>query len=163
MDLGEVPMMGTPWRSRSAARFFLIADVEDVFEGEGFEEEFVGGVVIGGDGLGVGVDHDGLVAEFLECEGGVDAAVVELDALADSVRSAAEDDDFLFVGRACFVFVAVGGVEVGGVGFEFGGAGIDEAVGGDDAFGFAFGADVVFVDAACFGELAVGEAEFFGA
>ena len=126
-----------------AVGFFLIADVEHVFECERLEEEFVGGVVVGGDGLGVRVHHDGLVAEFLQREGGVDAAVVELDALADAVRSAAEDDDFLFVRLAGFVFVAVGGVEIRRVGLELRGAGIDEAVGRDDAFGFALGADRV--------------------
>src|SRR5262249_38867640 len=37
-----------------------VADVEDVLDGQGLEEEVVGGVVVGGDGFGVGVDHDGL-------------------------------------------------------------------------------------------------------
>ena len=126
-----------------AEGFFLVADVEHVFERERLEEEFVGGVVVGGDGLGVRVHHDGFVAEFLQREGGVDAAVVELDALADAVRAAAEDDDFLFVRLAGFVFVAVGGVEIRRVGLELGGAGVDEAVAGDDAFRFALGADGV--------------------
>ena len=72
-----------------AVGFFLFADVEDVLEGEGLEVELVAGVVVGGDGLGVGVDHDGLVAEFFQGERGVDTAVVELDALADAVRSTA--------------------------------------------------------------------------
>ena len=38
----------------------LLADVEHVFEGERLEVELVTGVVVRGDGLGVGVDHDGL-------------------------------------------------------------------------------------------------------
>ena len=146
-----------------AVRFFLIADVEHVFERERLEEELVGGVVVGGNGFRVGVHHDGLVAELLHGEGGVHAAVVELDALADSVRTAAEDDDLLLVGLAGFVFVAVGRVEIRRVGFELGGAGIDEAVGRDDADGFAFGADVVFGGAAW--HLAIWRSEkpsFFG-
>src|SRR2546422_10477933 len=39
------------------------------------------------------VDHHRLEAFFPEREGRVTAAVVELDALADAIRSAAEDDD----------------------------------------------------------------------
>ena len=68
-------------------------DLEDVLEGQRLEVEAVGGVVVGGDGLGVAVDHDGLVAGLGQREAGVAAAVVELDALADAVGAAAEDDD----------------------------------------------------------------------
>jgi hypothetical protein len=41
-----------------AVGLFVVADVEDVLEGERLEEEFVGGVVVGRDGLGVRVDHE---------------------------------------------------------------------------------------------------------
>ena len=145
-----------------AVRLFLVADVEDVLEGQRLEEQLVGGVVVGRDGLGVRVHHDGLVAEFLQCEGGVDAAVVELDALADPVRTAAEDDDLLSVGLAGLVLVAVGRVEVRRVGLELRGAGVDQAVGRDQPGGLALGADVVLVDAAGEGDLAVGETEALG-
>ena len=115
-----------------AVGLFVVADVEDVFQRERLEEEFVGGVVVGGDGLGVGVDHQRFVADFAEGKGGVDATVVEFDALADAVGAATEDHDFLFGAGADFVEeVVVGGVVVGRVGFEFGGAGVDEAVGGE--------------------------------
>ena len=61
----------------------------------------------------------------------MDAAVVELDPLPDAVGAAAEDHDFLFVGIADFVeLVVVRGIIVRRVGFELGGAGVDEAVGG---------------------------------
>ncbi len=72
-----------------AVGLFLLANIEDVLEGERLEVELVAGVVVGGDGLGVGVDHDGLVSELFEGEGGVHAAVVELNSLADAVRSTA--------------------------------------------------------------------------
>ena len=39
-------------------------------------------------------------------EGGLDAAVIELDALADAVGAAAEDDDFFLLGDADFVIDA---------------------------------------------------------
>ncbi len=60
---------------------------------ERLEVEPVGGVVVGRDRLGVAVDHHGLVALRAEAARGVDAAVVELDPLADPVRAAAEDHD----------------------------------------------------------------------
>src|SRR3546814_3104845 len=41
--------------------------------------------------LRISVHHDGFIAGLAEGIGGVDAAVVELDALADAVRPAAED------------------------------------------------------------------------
>ena len=39
-----------------------VHDLEHVLEGQRLEVEPVGGVVVGGDGLGVAVDHHGLVA-----------------------------------------------------------------------------------------------------
>ena len=110
-------MMGTPSGLQSPCREVergLAAELDDDADrafsrwqmlrtsssSEGLEEELVAGVVIGGDGFGVGIDHDGFVPDFLEGEGGVDAAVIELDALADAVRAAAEDHDFLFVAES---------------------------------------------------------------
>ncbi len=72
-----------------------LEDLQHVLGGQRLEIEPVGGVVVGRDGLRVAVDHDGLVAGILEREAGVAAAIVELDALADAVRAAAEDDDLL--------------------------------------------------------------------
>ena len=76
-----------------AERLLLLHDVEDVFQGQRLEVQTVGGVVVGRDRLGVAVDHDRFHAQLAEREGGVHAAVVELDALADPVRARAEDDD----------------------------------------------------------------------
>src|SRR5262249_47930887 len=90
-----------------------IADVEDVFDREGLEEEHVACVVIGAHGLGIRIDHDrfdytwtslsetrirvserrGHVTELFKSETRVAATVVELDTLADTVGAAAEDDD----------------------------------------------------------------------
>src|SRR5204863_9794171 len=72
-----------------APAFFPLVNVQDVFEGERLEIQLVARVVVGGDRLGIGVDHEGLEAVFLERKRGVDAAIVELDALADAIRSAA--------------------------------------------------------------------------
>ena len=56
------------------------------------EVQAVRRVVVGRHGLGVAVDHHRLVAGVAQGEAGVDAAVVELDALADAVGTRAEDD-----------------------------------------------------------------------
>ena len=79
-------MIGTPARSSGtrqierrlpaelhdhAVGLLAVADVEHVFDRERLEEEHIGRVVIGADGLRVGVDHDRLEARFLEREGGV--------------------------------------------------------------------------------------------
>ena len=105
----------------------------DVLEGQRLEVEAVRGVVVGRDRLGVAVDHDGLEAGLRERVAGVDAAVVELDALPDPVGPAAEDRDLGPVGAERFVLVLVGRVEVGRLRLELGGAGVDRLVDGDDA------------------------------
>ena len=76
-----------------------VDDLQHVFRRQRLEIEPVGGVVVGRHRLRIAVDHDGLVARLLQREAGVAAAIVELDALADAVRPAAEDDDLLLVRR----------------------------------------------------------------
>ena len=72
-----------------------VDDRERVLERQRLEVELVRRVVVGADGFRVAVDHDGLEPVFLESQGRVHAAVVELDALPDPIRAAAEDDDLL--------------------------------------------------------------------
>ena len=76
-------------------RFFRVADVEDFFQGQGFEIQAIAGVVIGRNRLRIAVHHDRLAAEFLQRKRGVAAAVIELDALADAVRATAENHHLL--------------------------------------------------------------------
>ena len=72
------------------AFWFLDAhDFQHVFQGHRLKVQAVRGVVVGGDGFRVTVDHDGLVTVFAQRQRGVHAAVVKLDALADTVRPAA--------------------------------------------------------------------------
>ena len=61
------------------------------------------------------------------------ATVVELDALADTVRPAAEDHYLAAVRRDAFVLFLVGGIVIGRIGLELGGAGVNEFVGRYDA------------------------------
>src|SRR5208337_1598746 len=60
------------------------------------------------------------------------AAVVELDALSDAVRPAAQDDHFLAISWRCLVLFFVGRVKIGRVAFELRGAGVHALVHGLD-------------------------------
>src|SRR5690606_29705376 len=113
-----------------AHRVFFVDDFEHVFERERLEVQAIGSVVVGGDGFRVAIDHDGLVPVVAQGQGGVHAAVVELDALPDTVGAAAEHDDFLAVGRLRLALVFVRGIHVRGAGGELGRAGIDALVHG---------------------------------
>ena len=72
---------------------FQVADVQDMLQGEGLEVEPIAHVIVCGDGLRIAVDHDRLIAHVLQGKGGLRAAVVKLDSLADPVRAATQDDD----------------------------------------------------------------------
>ena len=78
-------------------------DLQHVLGGQRLEIQPVGGVVVGRHRFRVAVDHDGFIAGVVQREAGMAAAIVELDALADPVRSAAENDDLLRVGRRALV------------------------------------------------------------
>jgi hypothetical protein len=93
-------------------------DLEDVLEGQRLEVQPVGGVVVGGDGLGVAVDHHRLVAGVLQRLDGVHAGVVELDALPDPVRPRAEDQHRRLLPRLDLGLLVVGGVVVRRAGGE---------------------------------------------
>ncbi|MNV28159.1 hypothetical protein D3C71_1193410 [compost metagenome] len=87
------------------------------------------------------------------------AAVVKLDALADTVRAAAEDHDFIaVVGRIRFALVFVRGVHVGGVGGKFCGAGVHTFVDRVQVVLVAQLADFRFAHARQFSQTRVGEA-----
>lgn len=80
-----------------AACLLHLQDLDHVLGRQRLEIEPVGGVVVGRDRLRVAVDHDRFVAGLGQREAGVAAAIVELDALADAVGAAAEDDDLAAV------------------------------------------------------------------
>ena len=96
-----------------------------VLERQRLEVEPIGGVVVGRHRLGIAVDHHGLEPLGLEAEHRVTAAVIELDALADAVGAAAEDDDLLLVGRIGLAAVFEAAVEIRRERLELGGAGVD--------------------------------------
>ena len=110
---------------------FLVQDFKHVLLGQRLEIEAVRGVVVGGDRLGIAVDHDRLEPGVRERETGVAAAIVELDALADAVRPAAENDDLAIVGGARLAGRSaderrlIGRIHISGGRSEFRRAGVD--------------------------------------
>ena len=102
-----------------------------VLLGQGLEVQPVRGVVIGGHGLRIAIDHNGLEAGFLEGIGRVHAAVIELDPLADAVRAAAQYHHLVAVRRVGLAFgrrqpvALVGGIHIRRARGELGGAGVD--------------------------------------
>ena len=115
IESGLVPMIGTPARAERlgelerrlpavlhdhAERLLDVQDLHHVLERQRLEVQAVRSVVVGRDGLRVAVDHDGLEPVLAQRERRVHAAVVELDALADAIRAAAEDHDLAAVASA---------------------------------------------------------------
>ena len=78
-------------RHHDAVGALNVDDVHDVLVGERLKVQAVRGVVVGRDGLGVAVDHDGLKAAGRQRVARVHAAVVELDTLANAVGTGAQD------------------------------------------------------------------------
>ncbi len=140
---------------------FRFQDVQHIFQGHGLEKELVRGVIVGAHRFRVGIDHDALVPLFPQGKGGMHAAVVEFDALADPVRAAAQDDDFAFCRGSGLVLGFVGGIVVGRVGLEFGGAGIHELVDRQDVPVKTPFADSVLRCFPQFAQAAVGETPAF--
>ena len=161
--LGELERGLAAQRHDDAVGTLGIDDVHDVLVGERLEVQLVGGVVVGRHRLGVAVDHDGLVALVVQRVRGMDAAVVELDALADAVGAGAEDHDALFVARLDLGLVRVIGlVVVGGLARELGRARVDRLECGHDADTLAMRADGKLVGARQVRDLDVGQAVALG-
>ena len=143
-----------------APAFFTMINVQDILERKRLEKQLVARVVVGGDGLGVRVDHDGFEPFFLQSKGSMHTAVVKLDALANPVRAAAEDHHLLFlVGRDLVVSTVVGGVIVWRVSLELRRAGVDQPVAGLETKRLALGAHLVLSAVREVGDLSVGESE----
>ncbi len=122
-----------------------IADVQHVFDRQRFEEQDVRCVVVGADRFRVAVDHDRFDAHFLQGKRSVAAAIIELDALADSVGATTQNDDpFLVALGGDFGFGFVGAVVVRREGFEFSRTRVDTFVDRTDAHFQAFCSDLRF-------------------
>ena len=119
---------------KCAAALFDARDLDHILRRQRLEIEPVGGVVIGRHGLRIAVDHDRFDAGVAQAVGRVHAAVIELDSLADPVRSAAENDHLAPVAgiglalRRRETVPLVAGIHVRGLRWELGGAGVDALV-----------------------------------
>lgn len=122
-------------RDHHALGLLDIDDVHNVLEGQRLEIQLVGGIVVGRHGLGIAVNHDRLVPGVAKRIAGMHAAVIELDALPDTVRPGAQDHDALATRRGHgLVFVGIIGLVVVCRGArELGGAGVDRLERGHDA------------------------------
>ena len=107
----------------------MIINVEHILQSERLKIKFVARIVIGGNRFRIRIHHNRFESELAQSEGGVNAAIIEFNALADAVRAAAQNHDLALVALAPFVLIAIGGVVVGRVSFEFRRAGIDQAIG----------------------------------
>ena len=77
----------------NAGGLFHIDNGQHIFQRHRLKVEAVRGVVIGGDGLRVTVDHNGFVTVFPGSQRGMHTAVVKLDALTNAVWATADDHD----------------------------------------------------------------------
>ena len=93
----------------------------------------------------------------------VDAAVIKLDALADAVGAAAENHDLLGgVALDLVITAVVGGIIIRRVSLELGGAGIHQAVTGNEVQLLPQCADFVLGGTGQMGDLPVGKSERLG-
>ena len=155
-------------RHHDAVGSLNIDDIHDVLVGERLKVQTVRGVVVGRNGLGVAVDHDGLEAAGRQCVARVHAAVIELDTLANAVGAGAQDHRLGLVRRrglvgshallgirARAVDVLVRLVVVLRGARELRSAGIDRLHDGDHAQTLAVGAHKALIGAGQRGNLGV--------
>jgi hypothetical protein len=131
--------------------------VEHILAGQGLEIELVRGVVVGAHRFRVAVDHDAFHAHFAKGEGGMDAAIVEFDALADAVGPAAQDHHLFSRRHPGFALGFIGGIVIGCGGPKFRRTGVHQFVDRPDAHVFTSPLYHFFRDAGKMGDLVVGK------
>src|SRR5262249_50303456 len=139
--------------------FFLLVDIKNVFESQWFEVEFIACVVVGRNGFRVRVNHNGFKPFLSQRKRGMNAAVVKLDTLTNSIRTASEDHDSLAVASSRLVFFAISGIIIGSVGLELCGTGIDKTVGRKDCLPNPPRSYLGFGGIGKMGNLSIGESE----
>ena len=156
--VGELERSLAAQRHDDSRWLFCFDDVVDILEGQRFEVEPVAGVVVGRNRLRVAVDHDRLIAGLGELEAGVDTAVIELDALTNTVRSRTEDHDLLTVRWAHFAVVFPCRVVIRRLRIELGTTGVDGLERRNHSGGYPSIGDLIERHVPQVGELCVGEA-----
>ena len=145
--LGQVDGRLSAERHDDRLRFFEVDDVHHVLDHQRFEIELVAGSVVRRHGFGVVVDDNRLVTGLADRPDGMHGRVVELNALADTDRARAEHHDLLLIAHNRLVLVLVSRVEIGHIGAEFAGTGVDHLVDGEEAVLFAQPVYVLLRDA----------------
>ena len=158
-------------RHHDAVGALNIDDVHDILVGERLKVKAVGRVVVGRNGLGIAVDHDGLKTAGRQCIARMHAAVIELNALANTVGAGAQDHRLGLVRRrgligshallgirARAVDVLVRLVVIFRGARELRSAGIDRLHAGNHAQTLAIGAHKALVRAGQRGDLGVARA-----
>ena len=110
-------------------RLLSVDNALNVLGRQRLEVQTISGVKVGGNGLRVVVDDNGLTAQLLECPDRVNRAVVELDTLTDTDGTGAQNQYLLLTGRRLdLVFVVEGRVVVRGLSVELCCTGINRLV-----------------------------------
>src|SRR6266699_7053093 len=111
--------------------------------------------------LGGGPNRIGQGIEFDYCC--VHAAVIELDSLADPVRSAAQDHDLEFSALAPLILIAVSRIVIRSVSFKLGCARIDQPISWKNTESYSHISQFPVISALFHCELTIAKAEFFPA
>src|SRR3972149_10554773 len=101
-----------------ALGILLIDHIEDIFQSQRLEIEFVGSVVVSRDRFGIVVEHNRLEALFTQGQRGMHTTVIELNPLPNPVWTAAEDQDATARGASRFILFIVAGGVIWGLGRE---------------------------------------------
>ena len=117
-------------RRNDALGIFKLDDIHHVLRRQRLKVELVGGGVVGGNGLGIVVDDDRLVARILDGGDRVNRGVVKLNTLSNTDGACAKHHDLLLVGHDGMVLTGVGGIEIRNI--RIGVEGICHAEDGND-------------------------------
>ena len=80
---------------------------QDILERQRLKIQPITGVIVGRHCLGIAVDHDGFETGIPQRKGGVDARIIKLDTLTNSVGTRTQDDHFRGIGGANLGFLVV--------------------------------------------------------
>ena len=127
-------------RCNNALRLLKLDNIHNVLGSEGLEVELVSGGIVGGNRLGVIVNDNSLVSRLLYSRNRVNGGVVELNALTDTDRTCAENNNLFLVGYDRGILSVVGGIEVRNV--CAGVTGVNHAVYGEDIILFSDTKDI---------------------
>ena len=132
-ELGELDGRLAAESYHHAHGLLHLDDVHDILGEQRFKVKAIGGIIVRGDGLGVVVDDDYLVAQLLQRPDAVDGGVVKLNALADADGAGAKhhNDRLAAAGEGPgFAELIKRGIEIGSLGIELRAAGVHHLVDG---------------------------------